>query len=1014
MYQKLLPPDLHRALKVGGLLLGSATLFACTAEPGPSSSSSEAPSSVAVSSVSSIAPSSSSIAPSSSSVAPASSSVAPASSSSAPSNPTAGSLLSDGSFDINMAQFETPNLMSATLSRSAGYLDFNITAVSSETWHVELVHPVSVQTNTNYTLCFDGKAAASRDIRFHIDGGEDSNWAIISGGASELRSLSTSWTTYKQTMMVSSNDTTARVQFLLGTSDVNVQLDNIGLYEGTECGSSGTTPSSSSVASSSSTPAPSSSSVAVSSSSSAPNTNGDAAAGQAFVTQFACAGCHALTRFTEQWNDAGYRDQFIQVTALTMPANPLNPSACDQSCATDIAAYLDTLADSSSSSSNGGGGGDLAHIEGKALFDEQCATCHDTERTTGVFQDGDYDAALESLTARGIFTQTAMSDYIEQSMPFNNATRCGADCAEKITAYIASWHILPINPAFADSTLPRNQPERKALSCSQSTGYGERLVRMLTQEEYANTVRDLFNYTDSSIGSYLPADDAKGNFTSNKDISLRTEIEYDGVVQLAEEIAQWSKDNNYSWLGCGNIDDTCAQRLVNEYGSYIFRRPLTTNEKDGVNGVAGYMNIARGEFTDGDIAEGMKIALGAMLSSPQFLYRHEIGTDANGAYALTSYEMATFLSYTFTRSTPKPGSSLWQAAANNRLNSVDTIRQEASKLLDTDAAKAILGEFVHDWLGTRGVQVSNKDSSVVSNFNAIADDMVTELSMLFQNVMLDDTASFADLYQPGKTYLNSRLAQHYGIAYPGGNGFVEAAPSNRGGMLLSGAFLAYHGDSQESSPIRRATYIRRDMLCQYMPPPPSDVSTSRDDKKGSLQVFLQDDRTTNREAFHRITENSTCLECHAELINPLGFGIEDYDTAGRFRTTDANGNEINAAGSFFSPFIELHFFGGARSTENYTFNGGEELANMLATGEASGLAQSCLAMQVYNYATGIIVDSITESDSPLNEPLEAAERDGYSCDVQDMVGEMNQSSPRAMLEAIGTLDSVRFRKAWSR
>lgn len=1010
MYQKLLTPDVRRVLKVGSLLVGSATLFACTGEPGTSSSSVDTPSSVAASS---------STAPvmSSSSVPRSSSSVAQPSSSSAPSNPTANSLLSDGSFDQGMAQFQTPNLMGATLSRDAGYLDFNITSISSETWHVELIHPVAVQTNTNYTLCFDAKAAGTRDIRFHIDGGEDSNWAIISGGASELRSLNTAWANYKQTMMVSSNDSTARVQFLLGTSDVNVQIDNIGLYEGTECGGAGGTPNSSSVASSSSAPAQPSSSSVASSSSSAPNVGGNVANGEMLFNsnQLFCSFCHSEGDWTV---DDSTRSRLTQRIFEEMPPTQ-NPQAdCDLQCATDIVAYLESLqggqSSSAASSTGSTGGDDLAHIEGKAIFEDQCAGCHSGERTTGVFQRGDYDAALESLANRNIFSQTALSTYIAQSMPRGMPNNCGTDCADKVTAYIASWHVLPINPMFADSTLPRNQPERKALSCSQSTGYGERLVRMLTRQEYANTVRDLFNYTDNSIGSYLPQDREKGNFVNNKDSSIRTEIEYDGVVQLAEEIAQWSKDNNFSWLGCGNIDDTCAQRLVNEYGSYIFRRPLTNNEKAGVNGVAGYMNIARGEMTDGDIAEGMKIALGAMLSSPQFLYRHEIGTDANGAYALTSYEMATFLSYTFTRSTPKPGSSLWQAAANNRLNTADAIRQEASKLLDTDAAKEILGEFVHDWLGTRGVLVGNKDANLYNGFNDLKQDMVTELSLLFQNVMLDDNASFADLYAPGKTYLNNRLANHYGVAYPGGNGFVEASPNNRGGLLLSGAFLAYHGDSVESSPIRRATYIRRDMLCQYMPPPPSDVSTSREDKKGSLQEFLDDDRTTNREAFHRITENSTCLECHAELINPLGFGLEDYDTTGRFRTTDHNGNAINAAGNFFSPFIELHFFGGARSTEHYSFEGGEGFANMLATGEASGLAKSCLAMQVYNYATGIIVDSITESDGPLNEPLEAAERDGYSCDVQDMVGQMDQSSPRAMLEAIGTLDSVRFRKAWSR
>ncbi len=958
MYLNQLSTDFGRALKVGTLLLGSVTLFACGVDPQPGSSSSSQTNT----------------------------------SSSAPSNPTANSLLSDGTFSQGLAQFTTPNVMDASLSWAAGYLDFTIATASTESWHVEIVHPVSVQTNTNYTLCFDAKADSNgRDIWFHIDGGEDSNWSVLSGASSELRSLSSTWNTYQQTMMVSTNDASARVQFLLGKSNVDVQLDNIGLYQGTECGQSNTN----------------------SSQSSQSNTGGNAATGKTLfenAPNFACDNCHNASDFSV---GAGNRDQMIQKIYQDMPPTN-NPQAdCNLQCARDIVAYLEGQNGGTQSSVPNSGA--LLHIEGETIFDQQCQSCHNGERKTGLFQGGDYDRALESLAAKKIYGQTALRNYIAQSMPAGNTSACGQDCAEKVTAYIINWHILPVDPQFADNSLPRNQPERKTLSCSQSDAYGERLLRILTREEYANTVRDLFGYTDSSLGSYLPQDDVKGKFVNNKDISLRTEVDYDGVVQLAEKIAQRSKDSNFSWLNCGNIDQNCAQRLVNEYGSYIFRRPLTAAEKNGSNGVPGYLGIARGDHTNGDVAEGMKVALAAMLSSPQFLYRHEIGQDMNGAYALTSYEMATFLSYTFTRSTPKPGSSLWQAAVNNRLNSADTIRQEASKLLSTEAAQNILGQFVHDWLSTRDVLLVKKDEATFGSFGEVAKDMVTELSLLFQNVMLDTSASFADLYAPGKTYVNSRLAQHYGISSPGGSSFQAAYPSNRGGLLLSGAFLSNRGDFAEASPIRRATYIRRDMLCQYMPPPPSNVNTSREEKRGSLQAFLSDSRTTNRQTFHRITEGTPCVECHSELINPLGFGLEDYDTVGRYRTVDNAGNPIDASGAFFSPFMELHFFGDTnRSTEHYDFNGGQELAMMLANGEASGLAKSCLAMQFYNYATGIIVDSITDADGPLTENLSQQERDGYGCDVKDMVSTMDQSNPRAMLEAIGALDSVRFRKAWSR
>lgn len=719
-----------------------------------------------------------------------------------------------------------------------------------------------------------------------------------------------------------------------------------------------------------------------------------------------CLGCHGANDWTI--TDAN-RAQLISDTNTLMP--PTNSALCGLQCATDVIAYLEDL-QSNTSSSSSIGSGSPPHIEGQAIFDAQCQSCHSGARTTGVFRDGDYDLAIAKLIEKGLYSQSALSTYIAQEMPQNNAAKCNADCADKVTAYIASWHILPIDPQFADTSLPRSQPERKALSCGQAQGYGERLVRMLTREEYTNTVRDLLGYSDGALSSFLPQDDTRGKFVNNKNITLRTDIEYSSAVQLAEAIAQQAKDTNFTWLNCASIDDTCAQRLVNEYGTYIFRRPLTAAEKNGSTGVAGYLSIARGEHTGGDIAEGMKVALGAMLSSPQFLYRHEMGEVASGAYQLSSYEMASFLSYTFTRSTPIPGSSLWQAAENNQLNSTATIRAEAGKLLATDAAKAIMGELVHDWLSTRSVLKSNKDEALFGDFDPIAKDMVTELSELFKNVMLDENATFADLYAPGKTYVNSRLAKHYGIDGINGNGFQEVATADRGGLLLNGAFLAYRGDPAETSPIRRATYIRRDMLCQYMPPPPAGVSTARDSQKEAIETFINDVRTTNRAAFHRLTESTTCAECHSELINPLGFGLEDYDSVGRLRSVDNAGNAIDASGAFFSPFMELHFFGDeGRNTEHYSFNGGQELATMLASGEASGLAKSCVAMQFYNYATGIVVDSITESGNPLADTLSQDEVSGYGCDINNMVIEITQDSPRAMLEALGTLNSIRFRKA---
>jgi hypothetical protein len=233
--------------------------------------------------------------------------------------------------------------------------------------------------------------------------------------------------------------------------------------------------------------------------------------------------------------------------------------------------------------------------------------------------------------------------------------------------------------------------------------------------------------------------------------------------------------------------------------------------------------------------------------------------------------------------------------------------------------------------------------------------------------------------------------------------------------LLSGAFLTLHGDYDEASPIRRAVNIRRDLLCQDMPPPPEGVDVGRQNKAGELAEFLDHPQTTNAMAFQRLTEDGNCKICHAEVINPLGMALEDYDTVGRFRTTDANENTISPLGAVFSPYLALQFFDDPeRDIQRVTVDGGQELAMLMAEGELSGLAKSCLATQMISLTTGIDFASITGSSRSEVKVLPADEKGGYNCDVGDLVETLSSGSPRAMLEQIGTLDSIRYRKAWTR
>jgi len=202
------------------------------------------------------------------------------------------------------------------------------------------------------------------------------------------------------------------------------------------------------------------------------------------------------------------------------------------------------------------------------------------------------------------------------------------------------------------------------------------------------------------------------------------------------------------------------------------------------------------------------------------------------------------------------------------------------------------------------------------------------------------------------------------------------------------------------------------MLCQDMPAPPAGVSTGRDDLQNEHTEELSRSSTTNRRRYHLLTESQSCARCHAELINPLGFALEDFDTVGRFRSQDANGNQIDASGALFSPFQQLQFFNdNSRDLTSIAFNGGKGVAQVMSE---LPQAQDCVSEQIMSYATGLDVGSINGFDRPDVLSVSNNEQHGYQCDVQDMTKTMMDNSPRAMLEALGTLETIRYRKPWSR
>ena len=576
----------------------------------------------------------------------------------------------------------------------------------------------------------------------------------------------------------------------------------------------------------------------------------------------------------------------------------------------------------------------------------------------------------------------------------------------------AGESVMPVNVGNATNStggMPVNPVA--SFSCP-ATGptYGQRTLRLLTKNEYQRSVRDLVGY-QADLLALLPDDYISGSFPNNNSLFI-DKSRYTSYLANAERIATDVSTRWNSVLGCTPSDD-CAGVLVNTLGPRVFRRPLSSEEKSS------YLAIAKGTVGGRSAADGMQVALAAMLSSPQFLYRSEVGElTSNGVYKLTAYEMATYMSYTFTGSTPSV--ALMATAANGGLDTVAGIRAQATQLLNSENTKVLLGDLANRWLETD--KIENLTKTNLGSFSALGTDMKAELGKNFAYAMLDPAATFATLYNPGYTYINNRLAAHYGLPYNGNqdsDGFTKITTADRGGILMSGAFMSRYASTTDSNMITRAVAVRRKLMCQDVPDPPSGVSLDRDAAAAREAVFINDPKTTQRMVFNRITSGLSCSNCHGEIINPLGGTMEGFDTAGRIRTSDLKGNAVDTTGTFFSPYPQLQFMSDPNRviySPAITMSGAKDLARIMAEHSVvASQAQTCLATQLMSYSTG--VHSIFLIDSKRNvgtTRISKDEENAYRCDIASLKNTLVSNGPRAMLQEIPALNSVMYRQEWAR
>jgi cytochrome c551/c552 len=328
----------------------------------------------------------------------------------------------------------------------------------------------------------------------------------------------------------------------------------------------------------------------------------------------------------------------------------------------------------------------------------------------------------------------------------------------------------------------------------------------------------------------------------------------------------------------------CARTILSKLARRAFRRTVTDAD---VKPLLAFYQRGRAE---GDFDHGIEKALTAMLVSPDFLFRAEHdpkGSAAGTVYRLNDFALASRLSF-FLWSTI-PDDQLLDLAEQGKLKDPTVLQQQVARMLDDPKSQSLVDNFAGQWLYLRNLQLSRPDPDEFPEFDeSLRQAFRTETSLFFQNVFREDH-SVLELLDANYTFLNQRLAEHYGIANVYGPQFRKVTLTNpsRGGLLGQGSVLTVTSYPNRTSVVQRGKWILETLLGTPPPPPPAVVPELVPHGKDGRKL-------TMREQMEQHRADPVCASCHRRM-DPLGFALENYDGVGRWRDKDS-GNAIDASG----------------------------------------------------------------------------------------------------------------------
>lgn len=415
----------------------------------------------------------------------------------------------------------------------------------------------------------------------------------------------------------------------------------------------------------------------------------------------------------------------------------------------------------------------------------------------------------------------------------------------------------------------------------------------------------------------------------------------------------------YGERAVGESEDDWARGIFRRFARRAFRRPVDPGEADR------YLHFVRlGREQGEDVAHGIRLGLEAMLVSPSFLYREEPQPEPDNAeriHLVDEHVLASRLSY-----------FLWSTMPDERLLALaeeGRLRAELDAEIDRMVASPRFGEFVNhftgQWLELRDVRNHRPAKRHYPDFDGrLLGDMRRETELLFEHLLRENRPA-TELLDADYSFLNGRLARHYGVADVRGPRFrkVSLQGTPRRGLLGHGSFHLLTSFPVRTSPVLRGAFVLENLLNTEPPPPPPNIPQLGSGKSGDRELTL-------RQQMEKHREDPSCAACHA-LLDPIGFGLEHFDADGSYRSEDRAGRPIDASGTLLS---------------GRSFTGTDELRAILLQDHRDAFLRS-VASKMLTYALGRGTDWY---DKPALDAIVTASAEGG---FRDLLKALVQSTP---------------------